>query len=78
MVKFITDVRTGETEIPAAIFTEQLRIVDLYGKEIYTHAAPIKGWTHMKLVSLALAICDKTEGGADALLGDTWVGSTEV
>lgn len=80
VLTFITNVLPGETDILLRVASETLRITDLDGVEII-QIHPITGpWTHEKLmqVSESLAILDALKNGANAYLGDTWVGSTEV
>lgn len=77
---FITDVRPGEPEILPRVANETLRITDLDGVEII-QIHPVSGpWTHDKLVQVgeSLVILDVLKNGANAYLGDTWIGSTEV
>ncbi|WP_447828727.1 hypothetical protein [Aeromonas hydrophila] len=76
---FITDVLPGESEIllPSVIFNK-LQIVDLFDRKgvLFEYAHPVDGWTHEKLCALDIPL--ERLQGADAYLGDTWVGSTEV
>lgn len=76
---FITDVLLGGSVIliPSVIFN-QLQIVDLFDRTdvLFEYAPPAEGWTHEKLCALDIPL--ERLQGADAYLGDTWVGSTEV
>jgi hypothetical protein len=78
MITFVSDVRPGETAFASAIFHEALHIADLDGHTIAIVQAPLNGWTHQKLVAIAEEMHVRTLEGADAKLGDIWVGSTEV
>lgn len=78
MIKFVTDVRPGEKEFPPETFSKPLKVVDLDGKELETRQQPDGGWSHDKLLEVAQVLGGITTNGADAFLGDVWVGSTEV
>lgn len=78
MITFVTDVLPGERAFPTQIFQEPLRITDLDGNLVKTVSTPKSGWTHEKLMQMALEFDCLTRDGADAMLGSTWVGSTEV
>ncbi|AKJ36937.1 hypothetical protein U876_24205 [Aeromonas hydrophila NJ-35] len=76
---FITDILPGERVIliPSVIFN-QLQIVDLFDRTdvLFEYASPVGGWTHEKLCALDIPL--ERLQGADAYLGNTWIGSTEV
>lgn len=78
MITFITDERAGELVILEPVYKEDLKVVDLEGRLIEVVEAPRKGWTHQVLQSTAERLAVKTSKGAEAYLGDSWVGSTEV
>jgi hypothetical protein len=78
MITFITDVRPGEKPFSPELFQMELRITDLDHMIITTIQKPLDGWSHEKLVAIAEELHDLTLDGADARLGTTWVGSTEV
>lgn len=78
MITFITDERIGEPDILTPVNREALRVTQLDGQLIETIPAPIKGWTHEALESAAEQLAIKTRSGAEAYLGDAWVGCTEV
>jgi hypothetical protein len=79
MLKFITDQRGNEPDILSAIKNERLMIVSIENQLLATYDAPKDGWTHELLELMAdefpkqWSFC-----GADALIGNEWVGSTEV
>lgn len=77
---FVTDVREGESDILSGNENKTLSVVNLDGGLI-TEIVPINGpWTHEKLCSIAdkLDSLGLTQEGADAFLGEQWVGSTEI
>ncbi|ELA9367555.1 hypothetical protein QUN99_003445 [Vibrio parahaemolyticus] len=78
--KFITNqINENEPDILTANKDEPLLIVSLEEQLLQRFDAPEMGWTHDALVTLSQQfpiqwnIC-----GADALLGEQWVGSTEI
>ncbi|NGZ66575.1 hypothetical protein G6Z92_06195 [Vibrio aestuarianus subsp. cardii] len=78
--KFITDqINENEPDILTANKNYPLLIVSLDDQLLERFEAPETGWTHNTLVAMSKQfpiqwnIC-----GADALLGEQWVGSTEV
>jgi hypothetical protein len=77
-ISFITDVQKGEPDILKPVRYEHLRILDLDDAIISVSPAPLGGWEHKLLVVEADNIAAKTNFGANAYLGSTWVGSTEV
>lgn len=80
MIKFITDQQAEEPDILSPLRNENLIITDLEKKEL-SRISPVNGpWTHEKLEQVAQELYDNriTRHGADAYLGDQWVGSTEV
>lgn len=78
MICFITDTRSGEPEILPQLVHDTLTIRDLAGAIIGCKSAPDGGWTHDRLVAEAEAHAHITVEGANAYLGEQWVGSTEV
>lgn len=80
MIKFITDITSkSEMNILEPVKDKNLLIVSLEGQLLGSFEPPKNGWTHDDL-------CEKNKTfpkewnvcGADALLGEQWVGSTEV
>jgi 5'-deoxynucleotidase len=80
MITFITQQET--TEEPDILTSNQSRsliVTSLEGQQLALFLAPEEGWTHEKLCALndtfppQWHVC-----GAEAYLGDQWVGSTEV
>ena len=79
MITFVTDVvRAGELDILSSIKMQTLSITDLSGVVIDTIPAPKRGWTHQLLEQVAAEYAEQTRQGANAYLGESWVGSTEV
>lgn len=78
MITFITDVIGSEPDILTDHCCSSLTILDLAGTPIQTFDAPCGGWTHSLLVSTASGLQSETVNGAEAFLGTSWVGSTEV
>ncbi|HCA3195763.1 TPA: hypothetical protein MN540_005071 [Klebsiella pneumoniae] len=74
-ITFITDQRPGEPDILTPVKHGRLVIRDLAGDEIFARNAPETGWTHELLVEVQPSCC---EGGANAYLNNSWIGSTEV
>lgn len=75
MLKYITDVREGEHDLLTLNRHQILVIKNLDGMVLHTQVAPPDGWTHIALVSIQPLACSD---GADAYLGENWIGSTEV
>jgi len=79
LITFITDRRgESEPEILPRIAAGPLVIKNLQGKHLLAFPAPAGGWTHKGLCGVAQTIDPLTADGADAFVGDDWVGSTEV
>lgn len=78
MISFITDQRSGEPDILTPYRGAPLRVLCLSGNALTSVAAPKGGWTHEALSEQARRLERLTHDGADAYLGDAWVGSTEV
>lgn len=76
-IHFITDQQPGEPDTLADCRHDSLHITDLDGTPICTVAAPTEGWDHWALCQLGVDPV-LLRDGADAYLGSTWVGSTEV
>ena len=75
MLTYVTDVQGDEPDILTARRYDVLIIRTLDGNVLLRKSAPEGGWTHKKLMENQPA---NTEEGADAFLGEHWVGSTEV
>ncbi|EGR0468618.1 hypothetical protein BC355_17615 [Vibrio cholerae] len=81
MLVFITDTQSNRTEpdILADVRFKRLIIVSLEGQFLSAYNAPRQGWTHHILESLAHSFPNQWEiCGADAYIGEQWVGSTEI
>ena len=79
MIHFVTDICGGEPDILGPDLSESLTVKTLDGDLIACVPPPSGGWTHTSLVVEAEKIAQKTgSSGADAFLGSSWVGSTEV
>lgn len=78
MLHFITDVLGHEPDILPELKHEPLTFRALQGEIIRCWGAPVEGWSHDKLVAIATVHAPLTSEGADAYLGNEWVGSTEV
>lgn len=79
MICFITNfLREGEADILSPVKHETLVIRSLEGRLIEQVAPPAAGWSHADLERQADRLAHKTRMGADAYLGSSWVGSTEV
>jgi len=79
MITFVTDVLgQHEPEILKPVANEALVIRSLDGEVIYSTRAPVGGWTHPALMQLSAEIELITYRGAEAYIGDQWVGGTEV
>lgn len=78
-MKFITDILPGEPDLlTTSVIFNPLQIVDLFDKTdvLFEYPPPVAGWTHEELGALNIPL--ERLQGADAYLGETWVGSTEV
>ncbi|QEA38623.1 hypothetical protein FGL86_05705 [Pistricoccus aurantiacus] len=79
MICFITDfLREGEPDILSSVKHETLVIRSLEGRLIELIAPPPAGWSHAALEKQAARLAPRTRMGADAYLGASWVGGTEV
>jgi hypothetical protein len=79
MLKFITDRQANEPEILEPVKDKSLLIMSLEGQCLGIYDAPKQGWTHYKLCQLSETFPEQwLFCGADALIGDQWVGSTEI
>ena len=78
MIHFITDIRPGEPNILHGVAHLPLKIKSLDNNFVTSVSAPAGGWTHEKLECVACDLIEETKDGAEARLGDCWVGSTEV
>ncbi|BEI26555.1 hypothetical protein [Vibrio fluvialis] len=77
---FVTDqLNSNETDILTPNKHKTLLIVSLDNQLLERFDAPETGWTHTKLVELSHQFPSEWNiCGAEALLGEQWVGSTEV
>lgn len=78
---FITDVQEGESPILDHTSAADLVIQDLDGNELM-RVPTNQPWTHQRLIAL-YPLLEQSVGsqlytGAQAHIGDTWVGSSEV
>ena len=80
MLTFITDIKSeSEPDILTVNQHKPLLIVSLEGQYLARFNPPNSGWTHQELLLLARSFPDVWDFcGADALLGEQFVGSTEV
>lgn len=80
MIKFVTDRKRGEPCILEGNDMKPLHVKNMEG-DLLLALAPAEPWTHKDLCELDIKtfIGEKAmQDGADAYLGDVWVGSTEV
>ncbi|MBM3074434.1 hypothetical protein [Lelliottia sp. RWM.1] len=75
MITYITDQRSGETNILDGLELASLEVRDLAGNTLLNVDAPHGGWTHESLSSVQP---HAATGGADVYLNGNWIGSTEV
>lgn len=75
---FITDIKNGEVDILSDIMQNDLIFRDLDDRAIATIPAPPTGWSHEALTQEGNALSEKLKQGANAYLGQSWVGGTEV
>lgn len=78
MITFVTDTKEGETDLLGDTRKQPLVVLALDGSLITEIGPPLNGWTHEALENQANILSQKTRQGAEAFLGNTWVGSTEV
>lgn len=87
MISFVTDILTpGEHCLLEGIAHKEMTIRTLSGEHIATFPAPSSvGWTHAevlrineKVQSTPVILQKLRRNGADAYVGDQWIGSTEV
>jgi len=78
MIYLITDILEGEPDILTPINKKVLYIRYLDG-ELLSEVHPIDYWTHDSLMEVVnnFEEHDVCANGADAFLGDEWIGSTE-
>lgn len=77
-ISLVTDVMPGEPDILSPVKHCALIITDFDGDKIKDIPAPAGGWTHEALMALAETVSIPAGDGANAHLGDCWIGSTEV
>ncbi|MBF4180793.1 hypothetical protein [Enterobacter wuhouensis] len=75
MITYITDQRSGETNILDGLELATLEVRDLAGNTLLNVAAPQAGWTHESLSNVQP---QAARDGADVYLNGNWIGSTEV
>ncbi|MFA0356895.1 hypothetical protein AB4525_08250 [Vibrio breoganii] len=77
---FITDaVNPNEPDLLAGNQHETLLIVSLEGQLLARYEPPTSGWSHERLCDLTDSFPQQWEFcGADALIGQCFVGSTEI
>lgn len=79
MICFITNQLNDEKDILTPVMTRPLLILSTEGQLLARFDSPATGWTHHALCQMnivfepAWSFC-----GADAYLGEQWVGSSEV
>ena len=79
MIKFITDIQGNEPDILTPHKHKRLLIMSMEGQYLNSYEPPKTGWTHDTLSKLTEVFPSEWNTcGADALLGDQFVGSTEV
>lgn len=80
MIKIITDIKPGETDILSAVKHEKLVVTNLDKKTLASYSPPTNGWTTSVLWYVVEHVIPESlvDKGADAYLGEQWVGSTEV
>ncbi len=80
MIKFITDIQSdSELDILTPNKDKTLLIVSIEGQLLASYTPPSLGWTHSELIRRSRDFPTEWNFcGADALLGEQWVGSTEV
>ena len=74
----MTDVRPGEPDILTPVRHERLLVTDEDGQIVHAALAPAEGWTHETLAAATKSPTIADAAAADAYLGGTWIGSTEV
>ncbi|NLC22646.1 MAG: hypothetical protein GX771_12210 [Halomonadaceae bacterium] len=80
MIKFVTDHKPGEPNILEGNDMKPLLVKNLDG-DLLSTLVPSEPWTHEGLCGLALETFVDEKAiryGADAYLGDVWIGSTEI
>ena len=80
MIDFITDrMSHSEPDILYSVRYERLLIISLEGQLLGSYQPPVDGWTHSSLVELLKCFPEEWDiCGADAVVGEQWVGSTEI
>ena len=78
MIHLVTDVRPGEPDILTPVRRERLLVTDEDGQVVHSGPAPPGGWTHDTLAAATKSPSIGDAAPADAYLGGTWIGSTEV
>ncbi|EOG8381080.1 MULTISPECIES: hypothetical protein [Pseudomonas] len=74
----VTDQQPGEPNIISGSEHQPLEIRSLTGSIIKQLQAPATGWSHDSLIEVAARQHELYRDGADAYLGNEWIGSTEV
>lgn len=80
MITFITNqLTTHEPDILTECKHQNLLVMSLEGQQLALIIAPREGWSHERLCDLNACFPPQwTVCGAEAYLGQQWVGSTEV
>ena len=78
MIHLVTDVRPGEPDILTPVRHDPLRVTAEDGQLVHAAPAPPGGWTHDTLAAATRSPGIADAAPADAYLGGTWIGSTEV
>ena len=79
MIKFITDIQGNEPDILTPHKHKHLLIMSIEGQYLNSYEPSEAGWTHDSLSKLVEFFPSEWNTcGADALLGDQFVGTTEI
>lgn len=77
-IVIVTDQQGLEPDILTPVKFEPLVVRTLEGREVCRRNAPFGGWSHKKLLTAVGSLGADLNDGADAFLGDQWIGGTEV
>lgn len=79
MLTFITDIKSdSEPDLLHSHRFFPLMVTTLDGAAIASYAPPRVGWQQPQLEQISRELSGTLEMGANAYLGKTWIGSTEV
>jgi len=79
LLTFITDIQSpGEPDLLRSRRFCPLTVATLEGEILASYPPPRTGWCQAQLDNISEQLTGRLDMGANAYLGGTWIGSTEV